>query len=63
MRKNIDISESAVKVLDTLAVADNRPTKNYIETQIEFLCKKNINAIDLWNQCEAVTKQLQQLSK
>jgi hypothetical protein len=63
MRKIIDITEATVKVFNRLALEEDRSTKNMIERQLEAMGKHGIPYIDLWNQCEAVTKQLQQISK
>jgi len=62
MKKLIDITESAVQGINTLALNEDRSWKNLVERNLEAMGAKGISYLDLWKQCEALTAQLKQLS-
>jgi len=62
MRKNIDITESGVKAINAMALKEDRSVKNFIERNLEAMGQKGISYLDLWQQCEALTERLKQLS-
>lgn len=63
MRKNIDISDQAVKSISSMALDEDRSVKNMIERNLEAMAKTRTSYIDLYSQYEALSQQLKQLSK
>jgi len=61
MRKNIDISKETNKALTAQALDNDTNVKNFIERQLETMGETGIPYLDLWDQCQSLTKQLQQL--
>jgi len=58
----IELIPGDKKALVSLALNDDRPLKTFIERQLVSMGAKGISYLDLWQQCEALTAQLKQLS-
>ena len=61
-RKEVHLSPDTRKSLSRLALDSDTALKPFIEAQLAFMGEKAIPYIDLWNQCQALTDKLRELS-
>lgn len=63
VRKEVSLNYATRNGLTSLALRDNANLKNFIEAQLTAMGEKGVSYIELWYQCEVMSKQLKELSK
>lgn len=63
IRKEVYLTKATLKPIVGMALDNSQTVKGFIEAQLIAMGEKGVSYIELWYQCEAMSKQLKELSK